>query len=130
MYPETTGQLHTGNHSNFCEHAQTLCEKLKVSETPAWKCEVSRKPHRSEKLLVFDSFWERKPVFFKGVIPGRLNMLHGRSYTKKYLGNINWTQWVKIKMRSQSWLGRKMRIDLGKGGGQYDGNILYDIFKE
>lgn len=59
---------------------------------------MSRKPHPSEKLLVFDSFWERKPIFFKGVIPGRLNMLHGRSYTEKYLGNINWTQWVKIKM--------------------------------
>lgn len=98
MYPDTTRQLHAGNHSNFCERAQPLCEKLKVSETPAWRSEVSRKPHPSEKLLVFDSFWKRKSIFFKGVIPGRLNMLHGRSYTEKYLGNINWTQWVKIKM--------------------------------
>lgn len=98
MYPDTTRQLHAGNHSDVCEHAQPLCEKLSVSETNAWRCEVSRKPHPSEKLPVFDSFWERKPIFFKGVIPSRLNMLHGRSYTKKYLGNINWTQWAKIKM--------------------------------
>lgn len=85
---------------------------------------MSRKPHPSEKLPVFDSFWERKPIFFKGVIPGRLNMLHGRSYTKKYLGNINWTQWAKIKMTNE------MGIDLGRGGGQYDGNILDEILKE
>lgn len=44
-----------------------------------------------EELLVADSCWEReKPVFFKSVIPWKVNhtCIYGRPYIQEYSGNV------------------------------------------
>lgn len=74
----------------------------------------------AKALLAIFSSWERD-IFYKNVASGKLAALQQQARIQQYMGNENC--WVIVFKKKQSWVGRKVRVNLGRIGGEYDQNI-------